>query len=647
MGCRRFISVVPIPRIALLFFLLSSLSLIASPSGMALGQERTPVRGGSPASAREPQGGLAEPARVVAERLAAAFARVEGLVIFSDRDQVMIDRGTAEGVFQGMELDVFREGEEFKHPLTGEILGRLDKDLGMVRVLHVRERYAEATVIKRVEKAGFRKGDRVRVSTARMIVAFPNIDVEGVSGLDARSMTKELAAALVRTGRFELIEERQLRSMLLADKNLRTGELSDPLILKQLSDKGKAQTLLLSRLTSTADGMSLDVQAYSTLTGNPIVLASARVKSGTITHDQPSRGPHPAVAARPAVLTPADTIKPAIASPPASSKSPVASIPSEHVVLEPAFDGSMMAMAVADLEGDGKSELLLAGADRLLAFRIDGPHLRPLAEYSLSGEGTVVTLEAIDVTGDGGAEVIMTLLRKGRFHSLVFQWADGKLRPIWVIPDAKNLVLRPLSSNGKTPQLFGQSVVPGDQTAKPIHQYTWDGRNFHPGPALDVPAGLLLLEFMMADLAGDGTVRLVTFKGGTTLEVRSQTGDLIGSYKVSGEEMAPQNRAGHRILFEKERVGERPQIMLGREQEAGVWTRRYWTGSTAVSLTVLKWDGAKFHEVREMPISDGVLADYAVADLGEGLGRRLLALVVKSGRLGLGKSSEIQGFRLQ
>lgn len=645
MGCRRFLPSVPIARIALLFVLLSSILLIASPSGMALGEERTPVRGGSPSSARDQQGGLTEAARVVAERLAAAFPRVEGLVIGFEGDRVLIDRGTAEGIFQGMELDVFREGQEFKHPLTGEILGRLDKDLGMIRILRVHERYAEATVIKKAEKAELRKTDRVRVSMARMIVALPNVDVGGVSGVSARSMTKELATALVRTERFELIEDRQLRSMLLADKNLGAGELANPLMLKQLADRGKIQTLLLSRLTPSVDGVSLDVQAYSTLTGNPIVLASAQVQPGIITHDQPSRGPQPTLAARPPGMTPPDTGKPAIASPPASSRPPVTSMPSEHVVLEPVFDGSMMAMAVADLEGDGKSELLLAGADRLLAFRIEGPHLRPLAEYPLSGKGTMVTLEAIDVTSDGGAEVIMTLSRKGRFKALVFQWADGKLRPIWEVPD---LVLRPLPSNGTTPQLFGQAVVPGDQTTKPILQYTWDGRTFHPGPALDIPAGLLLLEFMIVDLGGDGTVRLVTVKGGTTLEVRSQTGDLSGTYQVSGERMTPKYRVSPRILIEKARDGERPQIILGREQETGVGLLRSWTGgSKAVSLTVLKWDGARFQEVREMPISDGALVDYAVADLGEGLGRRLLALVVKSGKFGWGKKSEIQAFRLQ
>lgn len=149
----------------------------------------------------------------------------------------------------------------------------------------------------------------------------------------------------------------------------------------------------------------------------------------------------------------------------------------------------------------------------------------------------------------------------------------------------------------------------------------------------------------MADVGGDGAVWLMTFKGGTTLEVRSQTGDRIGTYEVSGEVLAPQHRAGPRMLIEKERDGETPQIILGREQGTGVGLLGSWTASKAARLIVLKWEGARFHEVREIPVSDGALADYAVADLGEGLGRRLLALVVKSGRLGLSTRSEIHAFR--
>lgn len=641
MGCRRPVLSIVCVRIVLLFVLLSVVSLILSPDGMALADERTSVRGKGNPSARDQQGGFAEAAKIVAERLAASFPRVEGLIIGFEGDLVLIDRGRAAGVVQGMELDVFREGEEFKHPLTGETMGRLDKDLGTVRVLHVHERYAETAVIKKTEKAGFRKGDRVRVSMARMIVAFPNIDVGGIGGVSARSMTKDLAAALVRTGRFEPVEDRQLRSILLSDREFMAGELADPKTLKQLADRGKIQVLLLSRLTPSADGISLDVQAYSTLTGNSIVLASAMVQSGLVTRDKSSRGPQSAPAAVSTVITSAETGKPKVSTSPPSGKPPVASMPSDHVVLEPAFDGSMTAMAVADLNGDGKRELLVAGVDRLLALRFDGSHLKSLAEYPLREKGSVVALDTLDVTGDGGAEIIMTLSADRHVRAIVLQWVDGKLRPISERPD---LVLRPLSRDGKTARLFGQAMVPADRAAQPIRQYTWDGQNLHAGPALDVPSGLSLLEFSMADLNGDGAIRLLTFKGGT-LEVGSQIGNLISSYKVGGAASAPKNRVEPRILFDKERDGERPQVIVARDQEAEGRLPGWWSESKAGILMVLKWDGIQFHEVRQAPISDGTLADYAIADLGEGLGRRLLALVVKRGRLGLSTRSEIQAFR--
>lgn len=645
MGCRRSVLPTLIVCIPILFLLLASIVLSTWPGVKALAQERSTVRGASPSSARNQPDDSTEAARIVAERLAAAFPRVEGLIIGFDGDRVLIDRGTAEGVFQGMELNVFREGEEFRHPLTGESLGRLDKDLGTVRVLHIYERYAEATVSKKTEKAGFRKGDRVRVSMARMIAAFPNVDVEGVSGMGTRSMTKELAAALIRTGRFELIDERQLRSMLLAEKNVKAGELAHPQMLKQLADKGKIQVLLLSRLTPAAEGISLDVQAYSTLTGNQIVLASTPVWIGGIAPDQPPRTLPPSSTVRPTVTTPQDSAQSSASSPLAPGKpSVVVSTPSEHVVLGPTFDGSMTALATGDLDGDGKSEALLARADRLFVFRIDGVHLRPLAEHPLSGQETIVMLEVVDVTGDGGAEVILSLSQKNRSYGRVLQWAGGKLRLIWEIPDH---ILRPLASEGNMFRLFGQAVAPGDQSTKPIYQYAWDGHTFRQGPVLDVPTGLSLLEFMMADLSGDGAAWLVNLKGGGSLEVRLQTGGIVGTYHVHRGATAPKSSSAPRILIDKKRDGVGPHILVRLEQETGVGVLGKWTDGKPTRVAVLKWDGAQFHEVREILISDGALADYAITDLGEGLGHRLLALVVRSGRLGMGKKSEVHTFRLQ
>jgi len=648
----RFLSLAAILRAALRFFLFLSLLLVTGMGGISLAQERAPAKGRTAAPNKEKETPVAEAVRVVADRLVAAFPRVEGLIIGFEGEQVLIDRGKADGVFQGMELNVFREGEEFKHPITGEVFGRLDKELGLLRVLQVRERYAVAAVTKTAEKAEIRQGDQVRVSMARMIVAFPNVDMEAAKGANIRPVTKDLAAALSRTGRFELIEDRQLRSMLLADKNLTSGELADPRILKQLYDKGRAQALLLGRLTPLANGFSLDVQVYSTLTGNQLVLASAEVKPTDVAHDRSSSGSQQARAGRPTELTAGrstelttgSSAKPGISTARASNARPSAPAPSERFQLGPVFDQPMRALAVGDLDGDSHKELLLAAADRLIAYRIDGRQLNLLAEHRLNGKEPLAVLEVADITGDGRAKVVLTLSQKGRFHSQILHWKDGNLAPILEAPD---VVLRVLSPDGKSPQLFGQEVSPANRTIGPIRHYAWDGRTFTPGQTLDAPAGLPLLGLNLADLGGDGGTRFLTLKEGTVLEVHSQGGERVAAYKDSGRPVASRYLVSPRILVESGRDGERPQIILGREEQTGNRLLRWVSKSRAAHLTALRWDGAGFQEVWQTPPSEGSLADYAIVDLGGELGRHLLLLVVKEGRLGFGGRSEIQAFRFR
>ncbi|MBI2902106.1 MAG: hypothetical protein HYY12_00765 [Candidatus Methylomirabilis oxyfera] len=617
------------------------------PNAVVLAQDRAPARGRPPGPVREKESRYAEATRVVADRLAAAFPRVEGMIIGFEGDQVLIDRGTANGVFQGMELEVFREGEEFKHPLTMETLGRLDKDVGMLRVLQVRERYAVAAITRRVEKTEIRQGDQVRVSMARMIVAFPNVEVEDVRDTNTRTVTKDFAAALLRTGRFELIEDRQLRSMVLADKNLAAAEFADPRVLKQLAERGKAQALLLCRLTPRESGASLDVQVFSTLTGNPLLLASAEVKPAAAAHKRPSpAGPKDSGAPRsrpPGLATGASTESP-ISSHGGSAPRPAQSrLSSEGFRLGAEFDGPMQALAVGDLDGDGTPELLLAAADRLLLHRIEGRRLHPLTELAFNGKETVVVLETADLTGDGLAEVIVGLSQKGRVRSLIVQLKDGRLAPVWEMP---NLVLRALSSDGTAAGLFGQEVPQAGRPSGPIHRYTWDGRSYARGQTLDAPPGLPLLGLHLADLGGGAGTRFLALKEGGVLEVHSQSGKLA-SYSDGGRLTASRRGASPRILVEGGEDAAQPEIIVGQEEASGPAMLRWITRRKAVRLTALRWNDARLERAWQTPLFEGTLADYGVADLGGGLGRHLLLLVVKEGRLGFGGKSEIQAIRLR
>jgi len=611
---------------------------------MAFAQARAPAQGRPLGPARDKESRLAEAARVVADRLAAAFPRVEGMIIGFEGDQVLIDRGTADGVFQGMELEVFREGEEFKHPLTMEVLGRLDKDLGVLRVLQVRERYAVAAITKRVEKAEIRQGDQVRVSMARMIVAFPNVEVEDVRDANTRAVTKDLGAALLRTGRFELIEERQLRSMVLADKNLAAAEFADPRILKQLSERGKAQALLMGRLTPHPNGASLDVQVFSTLTGNPLLLASSEVKPAAVAHDRPSPA-SPKDSGAPRSRPPGPSAAAPVDLPQVSTSRPVqARLSSEGFRLGPEFDRPMQALAVGDLDGDGTQELLLAGTDRLVLYRIDGRRLSLVGERALNTKDTIVTLEAADLTGDGRAEVILNLANKTGFQGLVLQWTDRQLVPLWEVPD---IVLRALLLDGKTAHLFSQQAPKKGRASGPIRQHTWDGRAFRPGQELEAPPGLPLLGSSVAGLGDGEERRFLTLTENGRLEVRSLAGELVGTYTDSGRLAASTKGVSRRILVENGRGGERSEVIVGLEEITGNRMLRWLTGTKASSLAALKWNGTGFEQVWRTPLAEGGLADYAIVDLEKGGGRYVLLLVVREGRLGFGGTSEIRAIRLQ
>lgn len=62
---------------------------------------------------------------------------------------------------------------------------------------------AAAEIIWQTEGTMLRQSDQVRVTSARVILALPNVDVGDRAGADTRSGPRDLTNALVKTGRAE------------------------------------------------------------------------------------------------------------------------------------------------------------------------------------------------------------------------------------------------------------------------------------------------------------------------------------------------------------------------------------------------------------------------------------------------------------
>jgi len=91
-----------------------------------------------------------------------AMPLAQGVVIKVETSEFMMDLGEDKGLKKGMKVVVFKEGEEIKHPLTGELLGRKTTKLGELILKDVQTKFGTGEAVG--EKEGtIEVGDKVIV----------------------------------------------------------------------------------------------------------------------------------------------------------------------------------------------------------------------------------------------------------------------------------------------------------------------------------------------------------------------------------------------------------------------------------------------------------------------------------------------------
>jgi TolB-like protein len=83
----------------------------------------------------------------VVNKIAYDLPLVSGLIIQSDGETLTFDIGTARGLKRGMKCVLYREGEEIRHPVSGAVLGKKTKELGIAKVVEVYDSFSTAQVL--------------------------------------------------------------------------------------------------------------------------------------------------------------------------------------------------------------------------------------------------------------------------------------------------------------------------------------------------------------------------------------------------------------------------------------------------------------------------------------------------------------------
>lgn len=303
----------------------------------------------------------------------------------------------------------------------------------------------------------------------------------------------------------------------------------------------------------------------------------------------------------------------------------------------PAFKSQLTSMALADVDGDGKTEVVLLAERRLSVHRMEAGRLTKVAELEGEKFRRFITVDAADIKKDGRAEIFVTAISTNdrSLDSMVFELSGKTLTPT---VSGAHWYYRVIDEPGQGRILIGQRGGATDLFLAGIDQLEWKGSEYAPVRSLSLPKGANIYSFAMGK-AGEGGADAVAVVDGS---------ERIGFYRAGGqmEWKSEDNYGGSELfLMEPGQTEDRyfiPQRLLmadlNKDGVQEVVTVRHRSLSSRVfknfrqfsagQFEGLVWDGLGLTSLWHTREVAGYTADYAIGDFDNDGKPELVAAVV-------------------
>jgi len=565
---------------------------------------------------------------VISNKFHRKFPYLQGEVVAIKGADIFLSIGQGDGASKGIRFTVLRKGAPFRHPVTGVVLGTLEEQIGLAEVVEVRENFSVARMTKlflgknRTPKVK----DKVRLSSAKIQIAVLPFFNKTKEPLSMEVVTREFSRILMSKGRFDIYDVDRLQVWLLEsgialDRVLKGGNSA------KLRSQVRRDYVIQNTIRDVRGKKVIASRLYSLKEDREVFSAVA------ISSDLPFEQLAPKVQAlrrrgegRP-IIAPNQSFAVARSGTPGgrSSKAFVFS------------DLEVRGVTIADVNKDGKNEVVVIGTHKVVVYQLSGSRMRELARFDEGGGNDFRWLDVGDMNGNGSPEIYINNYHGDTIYSMVLEMRGNKFVKLLSNQDVFFRLIRTRSANGKVKLadkdaflLLGQYSGFDTPLSGPVYRFRWSSRNkLIRAAEYTLPEGLGILGVALWDSDGDGTPEVVELGNDDFLRVYSRHGE---------ERFKSGTRYGASVhVFQTELLGAenpednpvlriRPRLLVVDTDRDGVSEvltvvneyagTRFVPGLGISSglIASLIWDGSGLSEIWRTKKLDGGVSDFAIGD---------------------------------
>ena len=305
-------------------------------------------------------------------------------------------------------------------------------------------------------------------------------------------------------------------------------------------------------------------------------------------------------------------------------------------------------MAIGDVDGDGRSEIVVVSPDEIYVYRLEKGQLREITRQDVGSEHYNIGVDVADINGNGRAEIFVTALTRPKnvVRSYVKEF-DGKA----FVEIAQDLPwffrVTDLPVRGRI--LLGQEARLYAPYLGRLYEMQWDGGAYVPGNPITTPREQFnVLGVALGDVLNAGDETLVAIDRDNRIVIASPSGEALwtsgdkyggstlyvnGEKTDQGQEENPIYLPTRILIRNSPDDKDKSQVIAVNNHEImGMrWNRRDFTNA---QIEAFAWDGVGLAPAWSTRKMNGFIRDVQVADFDDdGRQELVIALVTKSGSI--------------